>query len=198
MAAPAETGGTAEQVRPLARWCALQRLRLPLPQSRSRLHGASLTRCVLLQYEILGWYQSAYAFKAETEAELDLNVGDIVAVYAMDGDWWEGELADGRCGLFPGNHVVEWVEETDLNGTTGGDTASYGQSTGGALPNHSSTSAIMDGKTSSSKPASPAFGATAAPAASRSNGKGKPKGGAGEVVAKKTQVAKPKPKTKFG
>lgn len=62
-------------------------------------------------YQILGWYQAEYPFQAESEAELSLKVGDIVQVYAMDGDWWEGELADGRCGLFPANHVKLYTEE---------------------------------------------------------------------------------------
>lgn len=111
----------------------------------------------------------------------------------MDSDWWEGEKADGSCGLFPGNHVVEWVEETDLNGTTGGE---YAETSGGPmLPPYTSGATGGDHKATSSPVMAPQ---SSGAAGGGGGGKGKPTGGAGTVVAKKTQVAKPKPKTKFG
>ena len=42
-------------------------------------------------------YVAVYAFDAENEAELTLREGDRIRVYNKDaGEWWEGQLADGR------------------------------------------------------------------------------------------------------
>lgn len=59
-------------------------------------------------------YQAIYAFDAENPAELTLHEGDIVRVFNKEGgEWWEGQLADGRTGLFPANRVIEYYETTD-------------------------------------------------------------------------------------
>lgn len=58
-------------------------------------------------------YQAIYPFQAENAAELELAEGDIIRVFNKEGgEWWEGQLADGRVGLFPANRVVEFYEET--------------------------------------------------------------------------------------
>ena len=63
-------------------------------------------------------YQAIYAFDAENPAELTLQEGDIVRVFNKEGgEWWEGQVADGRTGLFPANRVIEYYETTD-NGAT--------------------------------------------------------------------------------
>ena len=58
------------------------------------------------------YYVAVYDFDAENEAELTLREGDVVQVLHCDGEWWEGELQDGRLGLFPANRVVEYTEDT--------------------------------------------------------------------------------------
>ncbi|GAM19666.1 hypothetical protein SAMD00019534_028410 [Acytostelium subglobosum LB1] len=50
-----------------------------------------------------------YAHAAADEGELNLNVGDTIAVYAWDDEyWWEGFVGE-TSGYFP-NNCVEWIE----------------------------------------------------------------------------------------
>jgi hypothetical protein len=47
-----------------------------------------------------------YGYEAVEENELTLREGDVVQhVQQVTEDWWSGETADGRAGLFPANYV---------------------------------------------------------------------------------------------
>ncbi|XP_078000920.1 uncharacterized protein LOC144453484 [Glandiceps talaboti] len=46
------------------------------------------------------------AFKADTETEIDLKVGEEISVVEKRGDWWMGNI-DDKVGWFPASHVKE-------------------------------------------------------------------------------------------
>ncbi|XP_068426223.1 SH3 domain-containing protein 21 isoform X2 [Clinocottus analis] len=65
--------------------------------------------------------QVMFEFKAKTDDELDLKIGDVVVILRKeteDEGWWEGEL-NGRSGFFPDNFVM-LIPPTDnlQSGTT--------------------------------------------------------------------------------
>ncbi|KAI8150234.1 Peroxin 13, N-terminal region-domain-containing protein [Fennellomyces sp. T-0311] len=60
----------------------------------------------------LEFARATYDFTAESQMELSLKKGDIVAILAksdpvtnQQSQWWRGRLRDGRMGMFPANYV---------------------------------------------------------------------------------------------
>lgn len=48
-----------------------------------------------------------YPYDASRADELTIQPGDVIAVlYKENGNWWMGEMADGRQGYFPSNYVM--------------------------------------------------------------------------------------------
>ena len=49
--------------------------------------------------------KARYAYKGQTAKDLTIEKGDVIKILEQKGDWWLGELEDGRQGLFPSNYV---------------------------------------------------------------------------------------------
>lgn len=49
--------------------------------------------------------RAEFPFEGQEADELTLHVGDILTVYALVEDWYEGVNANGQRGIFPANHV---------------------------------------------------------------------------------------------
>jgi hypothetical protein len=49
--------------------------------------------------------RTLYAFQGQDQSELTFAEGEIISVYAQNGEWWEGEIPGKGRGLFPANYV---------------------------------------------------------------------------------------------
>ncbi|KAL7716739.1 Elongation factor 2 kinase [Entamoeba marina] len=49
-----------------------------------------------------------HTFKADMPGDLDLKVDDVIDITAKEGDWWKGNC-NGKTGIFPKNHVQEFL-----------------------------------------------------------------------------------------
>ena len=50
--------------------------------------------------------KALYDYQATIPEELSIKEGDVITVLdTSDGDWWIGELKDGKKGSFPANYV---------------------------------------------------------------------------------------------
>ena len=79
------------------------------PQANDPMMAASLGKIDPAKLEFA---RATYDFTGESQMELSLKKGDIVAILSktdpvtnQQSQWWRGRLRDGRMGMFPANYV---------------------------------------------------------------------------------------------
>ncbi|KAI9480651.1 MAG: Peroxin 13, N-terminal region-domain-containing protein, partial [Benjaminiella poitrasii] len=81
-------------------------------QKQMSLQGTTNNSLAGIDPTKLEFARATYDFTAESQMELNLKKGDIVAIISKidsvtntTGQWWRGRLRDGTMGLFPANYV---------------------------------------------------------------------------------------------
>ncbi|XP_077973395.1 intersectin-1-like isoform X1 [Styela clava] len=83
----------------------MQKRKAPVPPKAAAVATAKTTTSTGKDYV------ASYTFSSAEDGDLNFEVGDVIHVTQMDGDWWTGTIGT-RSGIFPANYVTLKEKET--------------------------------------------------------------------------------------